>query len=187
MKQAIFAYVNHAGIRSVNQPVLSSQGKVSCSRKQRKNLLASTNYELDTLPNASNFFVRISLNTFRKSIWVHWIASRKEIQHTTAFLHFYPFKLYKCQLNLVFFFNRGLTKHVYLSEKWYIYVTYVNNSKSNMTNTTIYCSVNRSPQQMITPQKNVICIPVLVLCFDVTPTTISVCFGCVNVHQGLNG
>ena len=31
----MFAYVNHARIRSWNQPVLSNEGKVSCSRKQR--------------------------------------------------------------------------------------------------------------------------------------------------------
>ena len=36
MKQAFFAYVNHARIRSWNQPVLS---KVSCSRKQRGPLM----------------------------------------------------------------------------------------------------------------------------------------------------
>ena len=39
MKQAIFAYVNHARIRSWNQPVLSNEGKVSCSSKQRGPLL----------------------------------------------------------------------------------------------------------------------------------------------------
>jgi len=39
VKQAMFAYVNHARIRSWNQPVLSNEGKVSCSRKQRGPLL----------------------------------------------------------------------------------------------------------------------------------------------------
>jgi len=39
VKQAIFAYVNHARIRSWNQPVLSNEGKVSCSRKQREPLI----------------------------------------------------------------------------------------------------------------------------------------------------
>ena len=34
MKQAMFAYVNHAQILSWNQPILSNEGKVSCSRKQ---------------------------------------------------------------------------------------------------------------------------------------------------------
>jgi len=34
VKQAIFAYVNHARIRSWNQPVLNNVSKVSCSRKQ---------------------------------------------------------------------------------------------------------------------------------------------------------
>ena len=33
------AYVNHAQIRSWNQPVLSNEGKVSCSRKQRGPLI----------------------------------------------------------------------------------------------------------------------------------------------------
>ena len=33
------AYVNHAQIRSWNQPVLSNEGKVSCSGKQRGPLL----------------------------------------------------------------------------------------------------------------------------------------------------
>jgi len=32
VKQAIFANVNHARICSWNQPVLSNEGKVSCSR-----------------------------------------------------------------------------------------------------------------------------------------------------------
>ena len=35
-KQATFAYVNYAPIGSWNQPVLSDEGKVSCSRKQRE-------------------------------------------------------------------------------------------------------------------------------------------------------
>jgi len=34
-KQATFAYVNHAQIRSWNQLVLRNEGKVSCSMKQR--------------------------------------------------------------------------------------------------------------------------------------------------------
>jgi len=38
-KQVIFAYVNHARIRSWNQPVLSNEGKVSCSTKQRQPLM----------------------------------------------------------------------------------------------------------------------------------------------------
>jgi len=39
VKQAIFAYVNHAPIRSWNQPVLSNEGKVPCSRKEREPLM----------------------------------------------------------------------------------------------------------------------------------------------------
>ena len=39
VKQAIFAYVNHARIRPWNQPVLSNERKVSCSRKQRVPLM----------------------------------------------------------------------------------------------------------------------------------------------------
>ena len=35
----MFAYVNHARMRSWNQPVLSNDGKASCSRKQRGPLL----------------------------------------------------------------------------------------------------------------------------------------------------
>ena len=35
----IFAYVNHAQIRSWNQPVLSNESKVSCSMKQRGPLM----------------------------------------------------------------------------------------------------------------------------------------------------
>ena len=42
MKQAIFTYVNHAFIPSWNQPVLSNEGKVSCSRKQRESGALST-------------------------------------------------------------------------------------------------------------------------------------------------
>jgi len=34
VKHAILAYVNHARIHSWNQPVLSNEGNVSCSRKQ---------------------------------------------------------------------------------------------------------------------------------------------------------
>ena len=37
--KATFAYANHAQIRSWNQPVLSNEGKVPCSRKQREPLL----------------------------------------------------------------------------------------------------------------------------------------------------
>ena len=39
MKQALFAYVNHARIRSWNQPVLSNESKVSCSRNKRGPLM----------------------------------------------------------------------------------------------------------------------------------------------------
>ena len=35
----LFAYVNHARIRSWNQPVLSNESNVSCSRKQRGPLM----------------------------------------------------------------------------------------------------------------------------------------------------
>ena len=35
----MFAYVDHARISSWNQPVLSNEGKVSCSRKQQGPLL----------------------------------------------------------------------------------------------------------------------------------------------------
>mgnify|MGYP000488247438 CR=1 FL=1 len=35
----MLAYVNQARIRSWNEPVLSNEGKVSCSRKQRGPLL----------------------------------------------------------------------------------------------------------------------------------------------------
>ena len=35
----MLAYVNHARIRSWNEPVLSNEGKVSCSRKQQKPLM----------------------------------------------------------------------------------------------------------------------------------------------------
>jgi len=35
----MFAYVNHARIHSWNQPLLSNEGKVSCSRKQQGPLL----------------------------------------------------------------------------------------------------------------------------------------------------
>jgi len=40
-----FAYVNHAQIHSWNQPVLSKENKVSCSRKQRGPLVG---FELTT-------------------------------------------------------------------------------------------------------------------------------------------
>ena len=42
VKLAMFAYENHTRIRSLNQPVvavLSNEGTVSCSRKQRELLL----------------------------------------------------------------------------------------------------------------------------------------------------
>jgi len=48
----MFAYVNHDRLRSWYQQVLSKDGKVSCSRKQRGALLASTDYESDALPTA---------------------------------------------------------------------------------------------------------------------------------------
>jgi len=43
-KQATFAYVNYAPIDSWNQPVLSDEGKVSCSRKQRSQTRFSLRY-----------------------------------------------------------------------------------------------------------------------------------------------
>jgi len=33
VKYICFAYVNHAGIHSWNQPVLNNEGRVACSRK----------------------------------------------------------------------------------------------------------------------------------------------------------
>ena len=39
VKQAFFAYVNNAWIRSWNQPVLNNEGNVTCSRKQRVPLM----------------------------------------------------------------------------------------------------------------------------------------------------
>ena len=39
VKQALFAFVNHARIRSWNQLVLSNEGKVSCLRKQQEPLI----------------------------------------------------------------------------------------------------------------------------------------------------
>ena len=39
LKQAIFAYVNHARNSSWNQPVLSNEGRVSCLRKQQEPLV----------------------------------------------------------------------------------------------------------------------------------------------------
>ena len=39
VKHAIFAYVTHSPICSWNQPVLSNESKVSCSRKQRVPLM----------------------------------------------------------------------------------------------------------------------------------------------------
>ena len=39
VKQAIFAYVNHAQMGSWNQLVLGNEGKVSCSRKQQQLLM----------------------------------------------------------------------------------------------------------------------------------------------------
>jgi len=59
VKQAIFAYVNSARIRSWNQLVLSNKGNVSCSMKQRDidmarthDWQASTNYESDARTTA---------------------------------------------------------------------------------------------------------------------------------------
>jgi len=39
VKQALFAYVNHARICFWNQPVLSNESKVSCSGKQWEPLM----------------------------------------------------------------------------------------------------------------------------------------------------
>ena len=39
VKQALFAYVNHAQIRSLNQPVLRKESKDSCSRTQQEPLM----------------------------------------------------------------------------------------------------------------------------------------------------
>jgi len=45
VKRAFFAYVNHTRIRLWNQPALSNESKVSCSRKQRETLMG---FELTT-------------------------------------------------------------------------------------------------------------------------------------------
>ena len=39
MELAMFDYVNHARIRSLDQTVVSNESKVSCSRKQRGPLM----------------------------------------------------------------------------------------------------------------------------------------------------
>jgi len=39
VKQEMFTHVNHAQIRSWNQPLLINEGKVSCSRKQWEPLM----------------------------------------------------------------------------------------------------------------------------------------------------
>jgi len=39
LKQELFAYVNHARIDSWNQPVLSNEANISCSKKQREPLM----------------------------------------------------------------------------------------------------------------------------------------------------
>jgi len=39
VKQAMFAYVNHARIHSWNQPILSNEDNISCSRKQQQPLI----------------------------------------------------------------------------------------------------------------------------------------------------
>ena len=52
MKQATFDYVNHDRIRSWNQPVLSNEGKVYCSRKQRE-LLKGLKLTTDRHPSTT--------------------------------------------------------------------------------------------------------------------------------------
>ena len=47
-----FAYVNHAQIRSWNQPVLSNWSNVSCSRKQQGPLMGLELTSQDALPTA---------------------------------------------------------------------------------------------------------------------------------------
>jgi len=60
VKQAIFAYVNHARIRSWNQPVLSNEGKVCCSRKQREPVMGAQTHKWQF----------IMLNTLTISTWL---------------------------------------------------------------------------------------------------------------------
>ena len=45
-----FTYLNHARIRSWNQPVLRNEGKVSCSRKQREPLKGFRTHEKTGIP-----------------------------------------------------------------------------------------------------------------------------------------
>ena len=49
VQQAMFAYVNRARIRSWNQPVLSNEGEVSCSRK--RGLLLGLELKTDRHPD----------------------------------------------------------------------------------------------------------------------------------------
>ena len=52
-KQAMFAYVNHARLPSWNQLVLSNEGKVSFSRKQRQPLMG-LKFATDTHPPSTS-------------------------------------------------------------------------------------------------------------------------------------
>ena len=68
MKQTLFAYVNHAWIRSWNQPVLSNEGKVSCSRKQQEPLLGldlTTDRHPSTLIQTGSYYLHWTLKQKR--------------------------------------------------------------------------------------------------------------------------
>ena len=65
VKQAMFAYVNYAWSHSWNQPVLSNESKVSCSRKQREPLLGlkltTDRHDADDICNLQMTFVTYSI------------------------------------------------------------------------------------------------------------------------------
>jgi len=65
------AYVNHARIRSWNQPVLSNEGKVSCSRKQRGLELTTDRY-----PRTTSQTPLLMFSAKQGKCWYHFYNSR---------------------------------------------------------------------------------------------------------------
>jgi len=79
VRQEIFAYVNHARIRSCNQPVLSKEGKVSGYRKQFEPLM-KLEFTNDRL------WVRCATHCASPPLWTCWFTWHSFIVSTSQFM-----------------------------------------------------------------------------------------------------
>ena len=108
VKQALFSYVNHAQIRSWNQPVLS-KFQVSCTKTgafdgiRTHDWQASTDYESNALPTEprhplasqlnKNYEPWLSTLQFFHWLFPYWRSSVLHLKHWSIFLIVLPFFL----------------------------------------------------------------------------------------------